>query len=134
MKLAIFCLVVAISVICVYADDEATDEYTHKFDNIDVDEILNNERLLKRYIDCILDKPNVRCPAEATELKKHITEGLETECAKCSENQKKTVRKVIRFLIKNKNDMWTQLKAKYDPNGTFAKKYEDMAKNEGVQI
>lgn len=65
MKLAVFCLAVVISV--VYA--LPAEQYTNKFDNIDVDQILHNDRLLKRYVDCLLDKPNVRCPAEAIELK-----------------------------------------------------------------
>lgn len=45
------------------------DMYTNKYDNIDVDQILNNDRLLKRYTDCLLDKPDARCPPEALELK-----------------------------------------------------------------
>lgn len=65
MKLAVFCLIAVISV--VYA--LPAEEYTHRFDNIDVDQILHNERLLKRYVDCLMDKPDVRCPAEAVELK-----------------------------------------------------------------
>lgn len=64
MKLAVICLLAVISVVCVYAQ-----EYTDKYDNINVDEILRNDRLLKRYTDCMLDKPNTRCPPEALELK-----------------------------------------------------------------
>jgi len=30
--------------------------------------------------------------------------------------------------------MWDQLKAKYDPEGKYMKKYENMAKEEGVQL
>lgn len=30
--------------------------------------------------------------------------------------------------------MWNELKAKYDPDEKFSKKYEDMAKEEGVEI
>jgi len=131
MKLAVFCLFAATAVVYVYARPE---EYTHRFDNIDVDQILRNDRLLKRYIDCLLDKPNVRCPPEAIELKKYINEALETECEKCSDRQKEVVKKVIKFLVKNKTDMWNDLKAKYDPEGKFAKKYEDMANKEGVQV
>lgn len=67
MRFTVICLVVIVSVAYVYAAEDT--EYTHKYDNIDVDQILHNDRLLKRYIDCMLDKPKVRCPAEATELK-----------------------------------------------------------------
>lgn len=65
MKFALVCLLAFVAVAYVYARPE---EYTHKYDNIDVDQILNNERLLKRYIDCMLDK-SPRCPPEAVELK-----------------------------------------------------------------
>lgn len=44
------------------------------------------------------------------------------------------VRKVIRFLVENKKDTWNELKQKYDPEGKFSKKYENMAKEEGVDI
>ncbi|KYN08563.1 PREDICTED: ejaculatory bulb-specific protein 3-like [Cyphomyrmex costatus] len=122
MKLAVFCLLAIISI--VYAD-----QYTNKFDNIDVDQIISNDRLLKRYVDCVLDKPNVRCPAEAQELKKHINEALENECEKCTERQKEMIKKVIKHIVNNKQDMWNELKAKFDPEEKYAKKYEDEAKN-----
>jgi len=44
------------------------------------------------------------------------------------------VKKVIKSLVINKRDMWDQLKAKYDPEGKYTKKYEDLAKDEGVQL
>lgn len=31
-------------------------EIDHKYDNFDVDEVLNNQRILKNYIKCMLDK------------------------------------------------------------------------------
>lgn len=41
--------------------------YTSKFDNVDVDGILQNERLLKNYMNCLLDKG--KCSNDAAELK-----------------------------------------------------------------
>jgi len=66
MKFAVACLFVVVA--CVSARPE-DGEYTHKYDNIDVDQILHNDRLLNRYIDCLLDKSKGRCPPEAIELK-----------------------------------------------------------------
>ncbi|KYN40381.1 Ejaculatory bulb-specific protein 3 [Trachymyrmex septentrionalis] len=127
MKLAVFCLLAIISV--VYAE-----EYTNKYDNINIDDIIGNDRLLKRYIDCLLDKPDVRCPPEAIELKKHLREGLENDCEKCTDKQKEMIRKVIKHLVTNKRDWWNQLKKKYDPDNKFATIYEERAKNENIQI
>lgn len=67
-------------------------------------------------------------------IAEYINDALETECEKCSDYQKQMVRKVIKFLILNKKDWWNQLKAKYDAEGKYAKKYEDLAKKEGVEI
>ncbi|KAG5326591.1 PEB3 protein, partial [Acromyrmex heyeri] len=125
MKLAVFCLLAIISV--VYAE-----EYTNKFDNVDVDQIIQNERLLKRYVDCLLDKPDVRCPPEAVELRKHIDEALENDCAKCTNKQKEITQKVIKHLVINKRDWWDLLKAKYDPEEKFSKKYEEAVKNGNI--
>lgn len=63
-----------------------------------------------------------------------MREALETECAKCSEHQKELVKKVIKFLAQNKKEIWNELKAKYDPDGIYTKKYEELAKKEDVQL
>lgn len=49
--------------LCVYAEDK----YTTKFDNIDLDQILQSERLIKNYVDCVLDKG--ACTPDGKELK-----------------------------------------------------------------
>ncbi|XP_020282650.1 ejaculatory bulb-specific protein 3-like isoform X2 [Pseudomyrmex gracilis] len=129
MKFAVVCLFAVCAIVFARPDG-----YTNKYDNIDVDQILHNDRLLKRYTDCLLEKNNVRCPPEATELKKVLSEVLETACEKCSEHQKEVGKKVVKYLTSNKKDIWNELKAKYDPEGKYEQKYEDTAKKEGVQV
>nr|AUF72992.1 chemosensory protein [Anoplophora chinensis] len=109
-----------------------SEEYTSKYDNIDLDAIMKNERLLKNYIDCLLDRG--KCSNDANELKKHIPEALETECAKCSERHKGGVRRVIKFLAENRKEWWNELVQKYDPDGTYRKKYQDLSKKEHVSM
>ena len=43
------------------------DKYTSKYDNINIDSILNNPRILRNYIQCLLDKGP--CTNEGRELK-----------------------------------------------------------------
>ncbi|XP_025831116.1 ejaculatory bulb-specific protein 3-like [Agrilus planipennis] len=43
------------------------EKYTTKYDNIDIDRILTNERLFKNYKNCILDKG--KCTPDGQELK-----------------------------------------------------------------
>lgn len=45
--------------------------YTTKYDNIDLDEIIHNDRLLKNYVDCFLEKG--RCSPDGLELKSKYT-------------------------------------------------------------
>lgn len=44
--------------------------YTTKYDNFDVDAVLNNQRLLRSYANCLLDKGS--CTAEGKELKSKL--------------------------------------------------------------
>lgn len=52
--------------ICVLSRPQ-TDKYTTKYDEIEVDEILNNKRLLNPYVECALETGP--CTKEAKELK-----------------------------------------------------------------
>ncbi|EFA07417.1 chemosensory protein 18 precursor [Tribolium castaneum] len=101
-------------------------------DNIDIDDILSNERLLKNYVNCLLDKG--RCTPEGKKLKSTIPEALSTDCAKCNEKVKANVRKVLHHLIDNKPDMWKQLEAKYDPSGEYRSKYKDELEKNGIHV
>nr|AOG12901.1 chemosensory protein [Eogystia hippophaecolus] len=97
--------------------------YTDRYDNIDLDEILGNPRLLNPYILCLLEQG--KCTAEGKELKSHIHESLENYCENCTEAQRKGARRVIGHLINNEPESWEKLNAKYDPEHKYTKKYED---------
>ncbi|EFA07418.1 chemosensory protein 17 precursor [Tribolium castaneum] len=105
------------------------EEYTVP-QNIDIDEILKNDRLTKNYLDCILEKG--KCTPEGEELKKDIPDALQNECAKCNEKHKEGVRKVIRHLIKNKPSWWQELQEKYDPKGEYKSRYNHFLEEEGL--
>lgn len=42
-------------------------KYTTKYDNIDIDQILSNDRLFTNYYNCLLDKG--KCSPDGQELK-----------------------------------------------------------------
>uniref|UniRef100_A0A2A4J6K0 Chemosensory protein n=1 Tax=Heliothis virescens TaxID=7102 RepID=A0A2A4J6K0_HELVI len=122
MNSAIVLCVVALAGMVLARPDGDGDKYTSKWDNVDLDEILANDRLLVPYIKCVLDEG--KCAPDAKELKEHIREALETGCAKCTDAQKDGTRRVIAHLIKKKIEEWEKLKAKYDPEGKYSQKYE----------
>ncbi|XP_017779693.1 PREDICTED: ejaculatory bulb-specific protein 3-like [Nicrophorus vespilloides] len=126
---AVFGLLV---VVLVAVSARPEEKYTDKYDNIDLDEILSNKRLLKNYTNCLLGKGN--CSPDGADLKKVLPEAIKTECAKCTENQRKGSRKVLRHLIDNEPEIWAELEKEYDPSGEYAAKYREMAKKEGINI
>ncbi|XP_044744716.1 ejaculatory bulb-specific protein 3-like [Coccinella septempunctata] len=118
MKL-VFLLIVLVVYVSVLISGE---EYKSQYDDMDVDEILRSKRLLKNYVDCLLDKGG--CPPPARELKDHLDDALKTECMKCTEKQKSVGTKVINFMIENQPDLFSTLQEKYDPEGIYMAKWK----------
>nr|ALR72515.1 chemosensory protein 1 [Colaphellus bowringi] len=108
------------------------EKYTTKYDNVDIDSILNSERLIKNYMDCLMERGP--CTPEGKELRDNLPDALKTECHKCSDKQKEVSKKVLRHLVKNKRKEFDELTGKYDPEGVYKNKYkEDLAK-EGIIV
>ncbi|XP_049817280.1 ejaculatory bulb-specific protein 3 isoform X2 [Aethina tumida] len=105
-------------------------KYTTKYDDIDLDEIIQNERILKKYIDCLLDRG--KCTRDGMILKKHMQDAIETDCIKCSKKQKEGSEYIIRYLIDNKPHYWSSLEEKYDPTESYRRKYLESRKYELV--
>ncbi|XP_046662387.1 ejaculatory bulb-specific protein 3-like [Homalodisca vitripennis] len=120
--------VVTVGVVIVVAAAAVADaqHYSSRWDNVQVEPILKNERLLKTYFRCVMDEG--KCSPDAAELKKNIPDALENECAKCTEKQRENVEKVMKFIFNKKPDMFKQLEAKYDPKGVYRSKYQDRNK------
>ncbi|XP_073847774.1 ejaculatory bulb-specific protein 3-like [Musca autumnalis] len=129
MKFVIIALAVAF-VSCSLAMPQ--DKYTNKYDNIDLDKILNSDRLFNNFFNCLMDKGI--CTQEGRELKKILPDALQTECSKCSEKQKQGAEKVARYVIENKREAWNALQAKYDPKGIYYQKYKALAEERGVKL
>ncbi|XP_026762933.1 allergen Tha p 1 [Galleria mellonella] len=119
MKLLLVLSVVVVA--SVYAKPGST--YTDKWDHINVDEILESQRLLRGYVDCLLDKG--RCTPDGKALKETIPDALEFDCSKCTAKQKTSSDKVIRFLVNKRPELWKELKVRYDPDSIYEQRYKD---------
>ncbi|XP_076268623.1 ejaculatory bulb-specific protein 3-like [Rhynchophorus ferrugineus] len=128
-SILLICFVV---VLAVCYGKPADDMYTSKYDNVNLDEILNSDRLLANYMNCLLDKG--KCTPEAAELKKNIPDALENGCVKCNEKQKNAGEKALRFLIENKRDYFDELEKKYDPEGKYRARYEKDIEAKGIKL
>lgn len=76
-----FFVIVLIAIALTVVSSRPDDKYSTKFDNVDLDEIIQNQRLLKNYVNCLLDKGN--CSPDGQELKsKFIVSSLFNICWK----------------------------------------------------
>lgn len=51
--------------------------YTTRFDNVDIEMVIKNERLLKNYIGCMLDRNS--CTSDASEMKSRFFFNFDTD-------------------------------------------------------
>ncbi|KAL3288647.1 hypothetical protein HHI36_003080 [Cryptolaemus montrouzieri] len=116
---------------CVALATAAT-TYTNKYDKIDLDAVIKNDRLLKSYVKCLLETGG--CRPDGVELKSVLPDALQTDCEKCTEAQKIGSRKMIRHLLKNKREWWNELEVKYDPKKVYVNKYRDELLREGIVL
>ncbi|KAH8273303.1 hypothetical protein KR018_008294 [Drosophila ironensis] len=105
--------------------------YNDKFDNINLDEILNQDRLLINYIKCL--EGTGPCTPDGQMLKDSLPDAIKTDCSKCTEKQKFGVEKVTSHLIDNQPTAWKRLEKIYDPTGGYRIKYQE-GKNKGSDI
>nr|QRF70950.1 chemosensory protein [Semiothisa cinerearia] len=116
-------LLVTLAGVAAIAYGKPATKYTDKWDNINVDEILESNRLLKGYVDCLLDRG--RCTPDGKALKDTLPDALENECSKCTEKQKTGSDKVLKHLINKRPDLWKELAVKYDPDNKYQDRYKD---------
>ena len=117
-------LIIAVALLCMVAASwgKPASTYTDKWDNINVDEILESQRLLKAYVDCLMDRG--RCTPDGKALKETLPDALANECSKCTAKQKSGSDKVIRHLVNKRPDLWKELATKYDPDNIYQDKYK----------
>ncbi|XP_058790078.1 ejaculatory bulb-specific protein 3-like [Phymastichus coffea] len=95
--------------------------YTTKYDNLDVEAVINNQRLLKSYVGCLLERN--ACTADAAEMRRNLPDALATNCGGCSEAQKRFSDRMSHHLIDRRPEDWAMLEKKYDPTGDYRRRY-----------
>nr|ARM20138.1 chemosensory protein [Galeruca daurica] len=74
--------------------------------------ILRNARMLKRYVECLLDVPDT-CTKDGDYLKQVLPEAIKTNCAECDAKQDDTAVRVMAYLMKYHDDWWKKIDARY---------------------
>nr|ADX96029.1 chemosensory protein CSP2 [Holotrichia oblita] len=120
-KVFIF-VIIALVVAVISEKKNDNEEYTSQYDGIDIPKLLANRRLVLGYCKCLLSKG--ACSPDGAELKRVLPEALEADCRKCSKKHKHGARLVLHHLIDHEPKCWKELEGKFDPEGTYAKKYK----------
>ncbi|KAK9891308.1 hypothetical protein WA026_013615 [Henosepilachna vigintioctopunctata] len=107
------------------------DQYTNKYDNIDIEEIIKSDRLINSYFKCLMTGEG--CTPDGAELRKILPDAIHSGCSKCSRKHKDVSKRMINHLIKNKPELWKQLEEKFDPQATYRTKYKDELEKEGFK-
>uniref|UniRef100_A0A0K8TVC4 Chemosensory Protein n=1 Tax=Epiphyas postvittana TaxID=65032 RepID=A0A0K8TVC4_EPIPO len=98
-------------------------KYDKRYDYLSVDAVLENKRLVRNYVDCLINaKP---CTPEGKALKRILPEALRTKCIRCTESQKQTAVKVIRRVKTDYPEDWQKLASRWDPTGDFTRYFEE---------
>ncbi|XP_032666719.1 ejaculatory bulb-specific protein 3-like [Odontomachus brunneus] len=93
---------------CVFAAEEL---YSSKYDDIDIQNILTNDRLRNQHRKCYMDLG----PCTTSDMrfyKDFIGEAIVTKCKKCTEKQKKNLEILTEWYITNQPKQWEEFVAK----------------------
>ncbi|KAL0820522.1 hypothetical protein ABMA28_006378 [Loxostege sticticalis] len=106
--------------------------YTTKYDGVNLQEILENDRLLTSYVNCLLEKGP--CTPDGKELKTNLPDAIQNDCKKCSDRQREGADQVMEYIIDHRPDDWVKLEKMYNSDGSYKKKYLDRkeAKNKSA--
>ncbi|XP_047536184.1 allergen Tha p 1-like [Vanessa atalanta] len=90
-----------------------------RYENFDVTQLTENDRLLRAYTECFLGTG--KCTPEGNDFKNWIPQSVEDNCSKCSEKQKTLIAQVINAIKEKLAEEWEKLNKLYNPEGKFDK-------------
>nr|AHJ61049.1 chemosensory protein 5 [Sogatella furcifera] len=90
--------------------------YDKMFENMDVNSLLKNHRLVDSYLKCFLNEGS--CTHIGHEVKMMIPEVIRSRCATCGENQMRALKAGLRLFIVLRPDDWKRFLDVYDPDRT----------------
>lgn len=118
LAIALFLLTYLMTLVLSRPEDP---KYESKYDNIDIDQILTNKRLMDNYMKCLVKEGS--CTPDGQLLRDTLPDAIENGCSKCTEKQKSGSEKVINFVLENRPEDWKKIEKMYDPERKYVKMY-----------
>ncbi|KAF5301378.1 hypothetical protein FQA39_LY10776 [Lamprigera yunnana] len=107
-------------------------QFTDEFDNVDIDEILGNQRLVNNYLNCI--KTGKKCTADGLKARELIPQVLQSKCDECSQSHKDKALKILEWTIKNRSDDFLDIEAEFDSAREFRNQFDEDLKQRGINL
>ncbi|XP_033228589.1 ejaculatory bulb-specific protein 3-like [Belonocnema kinseyi] len=98
----------AVSAMVISIKSEEIHLYTDKYDYIDYDEILANDRIRNQYYNCYLGTGSCLTP-DAKFFKDMFPEALVTKCKYCTEKQKNGFEKIVTYYTEKEPEAWEKV-------------------------
>lgn len=96
--------------------------YDRRYDYYDIDQFVENPRLLKKYLDCFLDRGP--CTPVGRVFRAVLPEIVRTACSKCSPSQKRFARRTFEAFQRYSPESHSELKKKLDPQNKYFTAFE----------
>ncbi|XP_014212415.1 putative odorant-binding protein A10 [Copidosoma floridanum] len=101
--------------------------YPRSWLNVDIKPIVNNERLFRKYKECLLADKTNGCPRDVVEFKRILPEVLENTCSKCLPEHITKVKEALEYICQKRPADYDEVRNHRDPTGElqakFAEKY-----------
>ncbi|XP_051165870.1 uncharacterized protein LOC127284468 [Leptopilina boulardi] len=123
MGILSFVLVSVLALISVQAED--TEHYPIRWVEIDIKPIVDNDRLFKKYTECIISDKMKGCPKEATQIKTAVPEIMETLCKKCLPLHISRGKEYAAYVCQKRPNESLAILKKQDPTGQIRKRFEE---------
>ncbi|KAF5299915.1 hypothetical protein FQR65_LT09310 [Abscondita terminalis] len=117
--------VVLLTVVC-----SRPDTYLDDFDNINIDAVLSNKRLVNNYLHCI--KTGQKCTPDGVKARELIPNALKTRCEKCNESQRMKILQILEWVIQNKPKDFLEIEKIFDSDHSFRNEFESELKGRNI--
>uniref|UniRef100_T1H9C9 Insect pheromone-binding family n=1 Tax=Rhodnius prolixus TaxID=13249 RepID=T1H9C9_RHOPR len=87
---------------------------------IQVEDVLNNKRILNKYLGCLLKR--TVCAPEARDFRILLPSILRAPCTNCTERQRTSLKKVFGHVHELHPNEWQQIMSMYDPKSEHQEK------------
>nr|XP_021190506.2 ejaculatory bulb-specific protein 3 isoform X1 [Helicoverpa armigera] len=122
-------LKVSILVLCLFLVSINAQQrfYDRRYDYYDIDTLIQNPRLLKKYLDCFLEKGP--CTPIGRVFRQILPDAVATACEKCSPSQRRLARKTFNAIRRNFPQGYVELMSKLDPKNKYYEAFEKAIAN-----